>query len=243
MDIEGLGEENVARLIDVGLVHDVADFYALDSDALAQLDTGRVRKDGSAIQLGETVARKIAARIEESRTRPLPRVLFGLGIRHVGATVAEALANAFGSIDTIASAPADQLAAVDGVGPKIASSIRVFFDNPENRAVIEKLRVAGVSLASVRTELTRPPTLAGLTFVLTGALSSMTREVATAGLKELGAKVASSVSRKTSFVVAGDDAGSKYDKAVELGITVLAEDDLSRILDTGEPPTSVPKAT
>jgi DNA ligase (NAD+) len=122
------------------------------------------------------------------------------------------------------------------VGPKIAESVRAFFANPDNLAVIERLREGGVALAEERTAPARPQTLSGLTFVLTGALANYTREEAGAALKELGAKVSGSVSKKTSFVVAGEDAGSKYDKAVELGVTVVSEDDLARILKTGEAP-------
>ncbi len=236
MDIEGLGEEIIARLIDAGLVSDIADFYRLTADQLAGVDMGRVKQDGEAVTLGPVVAAKLAERIDASRARPLARLLFGLGIRHVGASVAEALADAFGSVDAIAAASAEEIAAVEGIGPKIAASVRAFFDNPDNLAVIERLRAAGVSLATERSEPERPQTLAGLTFVLTGALERYSRDEATAALKALGAKVASSVSKKTSFVVAGEAAGSKYDKAVELGVPLLAEDDLVRVIESGEPP-------
>jgi len=253
-DIDGMGYEIVTRLVETGLLHDVSDYYTLTSEQLASLDTGRLRVDGSAITLGSTIAEKLVASIDVSRTRPLSRLLFGLGIRHVGSTVAEALSAAFGSIDAIADAAAvtpplpgdgltiaaalaaDPLASVEGIGPKIAASIRAFFANPDNVAVIERLRAAGVVLAEERQAPTRPQTLAGLTFVLTGALSAFTRDQAGAALKELGAKVSGSVSKKTSFVVAGEDAGSKYDKAVELGVPVLSEEDLVRIIETGQPP-------
>jgi DNA ligase (NAD+) len=236
MDIEGLGEEIIARLIDAGLVADIADFYRLTTTDLAGVDMGRVKQDGVPVTLGPVVAAKIAERIEASRERPLSRLLFGLGIRHVGASVAEALAEAFGSVDGLTAASAEQIAAVEGVGPTIAASVRAFFDNPDNLEVIERLRQAGVSLAQERREPERPQTLAGLTFVLTGALERYSRDEATAALKALGAKVASSVSKKTSFVVAGEAAGSKYDKAVELGVPLLTEDDLARVIDTGLPP-------
>ncbi len=252
-DIDGMGYEIVTRLVETGLLHDVSDYYALTNDRLASLDTGRLRVDGSVITLGDTIAEKLVASIDVSRKRPLSRLLFGLGIRHVGSTVAEALVGAFGSIDTVAAAAAatpplpgdgltiaaaraaDPLASVDGIGPKIAASIRAFFANPDNVAVIARLRDAGVVLAEERQAPTRTQTLTGLTFVLTGALTRYTRDIAGAALKELGAKVSGSVSKKTSFVVAGEDAGSKYDKAVELGVPVLSEEDLVRIIETGEP--------
>ncbi len=236
MDIDGMGEEIIGRLIQVGLLCDVADFYALSAEQLSGLDMGRTKKDGTAVRLGETVAQKLAASIEASRHRPVARLLFGLGIRHVGGTVAEALARAFGSVEGLQAASAEQIAEVEGVGPKIAAAVRAFFDNPDNRIVIEKLRQAGMSLVDERTEPSRPQTLAGLTFVLTGGLDAMTRDEASAALKELGAKVSGSVSKKTSFVVAGADPGSKYDKALELGVPVLAEADLLGVLETGAPP-------
>ena len=255
-DIDGMGYEIVSRLVETGLLHDIADFYTLTLEQLAALDMGRERQDGSAICLGQTIAAKLMASVEASRHRPLSRLLFGLGIRHVGATVGEALAAVFGSIDAIEAAAAvepltpgdgvtiaaalaaDPLASVEGIGPKIAASIRAFFANSDNVAVIERLRSAGVVLVAERKESERPQTLLGLTFVLTGALSGFTRDQAGAALKALGAKVSGSVSKKTSFVVAGEDAGSKYDKALELGVPVLSEDDFARVLATGEPPTA-----
>lgn len=236
MDIEGLGEEIIARLIATGGVHDIADFYSLTAESLSYLDMGRTKQDGTPVTLGDVVGAKIAANIEASKQRPLSRLLFGLGIRHVGTSVAEALAEAFGSIDELCAASADRIAEVEGIGPKIAAGVRVFFDNPDNRAIVDKLRAAGVSLAMARRGPTRPQTLAGLTFVLTGALERHSRDDATAQLKGLGAKVSGSVSKKTSYVVAGEAAGSKYDKAVELGIPILTEADLEVVLDTGEAP-------
>lgn len=235
-DIEGLGEEIVGRLVAAGKVRDIADFYALSVQDLAPLDMGRVRQDGSAVTLGETVAAKVLANIESSRHRPLARLLFGLGVRHVGSTVAEALAAAFGSVEAMKTASAEELSAIEGIGPKIAASIRAFFDNPDNIEVIERLRDAGVVLEEERTHPDRPQTLAGLTFVLTGALDRYTRDEAGDELKALGAKVASSVSKKTSYVIAGESAGSKLDKANALGVAVLGEDELVRIIETGQAP-------
>ena len=241
MDIDGMGEEIIGRLIESGRVTDVADYYTLDVVELSMLDMGRVNKDGAPIRLGETVAKKLVAAIDESRTRPLARPLFGLGIRHVGKTMAEALAAAFPSIDALMAASEEELAAVDGVGPKIARCVYLFFRTPDNVAVIDRLRKHGVSLeddVQAAAEDALPQTLAGLTFVLTGSLtqSGMTRDEAGAALKARGAKVSGSVSKKTSYVVAGEAAGSKYDKAIALGVPVLDEDALLRILETGEVP-------
>ena len=241
MDIDGMGEEIIGRLIESGRVSDVADYYTLDAVELSMLDMGRVNKDGAPIRLGETVAKKLVAAIDESRTRPLARPLFGLGIRHVGKTMAEALAAAFPSIDALMAASEEELAAVEGVGPKIARCVYLFFRTPDNVAVIERLRKHGVSLeddVQAAEEDALPQTLAGLTFVLTGSLtqSGMTRDEAGAALKARGAKVSGSVSKKTSYVVAGEAAGSKYDKAIALGVPVLDEDALLHILETGEVP-------
>jgi len=236
MDIDGLGYEIAARLVERGLLHDPSDFYGLDRGALSALEMGRSKKDGTPVVLGDTIADKLVAQIEASKSRPLSRLLYGLGIRHVGGTVAEALSNAFGSMDALVAAPAEEIASVDGVGPVIAASVRAFLDNPDNTAVVERLRAAGVSLAEERREPERPQTLAGMTFVLTGALANHTRDEAGTALRSLGARVSGSVSKKTSFVVVGDDPGSKYDKALELGVPVLDEAGLDRIIESGEPP-------
>ena len=240
MDIDGMGEEIVGRLIESGRLTDVADYYTLDAVELSLLDMGRVNKEGEPIRLGETVAKKLVAAIDESRTRPLARPLFGLGIRHVGKTMAEALAAAFPSIDALMTASEEDLAAVEGVGPKIAHCVYLFFRTPDNVAVIERLRKHGVRMedATEQAEDALPQTLTGLTFVLTGSLtqSGMTRDEAGSALKARGAKVSGSVSKKTSYVIAGEAAGSKYDKAISLGVPVLDEAALLHILETGEVP-------
>ncbi len=242
MDIDGMGEEIVSRLVESGRLTDVADYYTLDEAELSLLDMGRVNKDGDPIRLGSTVAKKLVAAIDESRTRSFARALFGLGIRHVGKTIAELLAAAYPSADALMEATEDDLAAIDGVGPKIARSAYLFLRTPDNVAVIERLRKHGVALEDVAAAAgdQLPQTLAGLTFVLTGSLveSGMTRDEAGGALKARGAKVSSSVSKKTSFVVAGEAAGSKYDKAVSLGVPILDEAALLRILETGEAPSS-----
>ena len=242
MDIDGMGEEIVARLVESGRLTDVADYYTLDEVELSMLDMGRVNKDGEAIRLGRTVAAKLVAAIDASRGRSFARVLFGLGMRHVGKTTAEALAASYPSMDELRAATEEDLAAVEGIGPKIAHSVYLFLRTPDNVAVIDRLQARGVNLADSAAEdaAQLPQTLAGLTFVLTGTLvqSGMTRDEAGAALKARGAKVSGSVSKKTSFVVAGESAGSKYDKAIALGVPVLDEDALLRIIETGEAPTT-----
>ena len=240
MDIDGMGEEIVSRLVESGRLSDVADYYTLDEVELSLLDMGRVNKDGEPIRLGQTVAKKLVAAIDASRTRPLARTLFGLGMRHVGKTTAEALAASYPSMDALMAAGEEDLAAVEGVGAKIARSVYLFLRTPDNVAVVERLGKHGVRMADDVPDASEqlPQTLSGLTFVLTGTLvrSGMTRDEAGAALKALGAKVSSSVSKKTSFVVAGEAAGSKYDKAVALGVPVLDEEALLRIIETGEAP-------
>ena len=240
MDIDGMGEEIVARLVEQGRLSDVADYYTLDEVELSLLDMGRLNKEGEPIRLGKTVAAKLVAAIQGSKDRPFARILFGLGMRHVGKTIAEALAASYPSMDALMAASEEDLAAVEGIGPKIAHSVHLFLRTPDNVAVIDRLRSRGVNLADEAADAGEqlPQTLAGLTFVLTGTLtqSGMTRDEAGAALKARGAKVSGSVSKKTSFVVAGEAAGSKYDKAVALGVPVLDEGGLLRIIETGEAP-------
>ncbi len=243
MDIESLGEKLVGALIDSGMVHDVADFYGLTVESLAGLPTGRFYAKGAKghaagdpIPLGATMAQKVVGNIQGSRSKPFSRVLFGLGIRHVGKTVAEAVAGAFRSIDALVAADEQDIAQVDGVGPQIAHSIAEFLSVPENLAVIDRLRAAGVQLEQREAPQGSELPLKGLTFVLTGTLRRWTREEAGDAMRALGAKVTGSVSGRTSYVVAGEAAGSKLTKARELGVAVLDEDDLARLLATGEIP-------
>ena len=240
LDIDGMGEEIVNRLVESGRLSDVADYYSLDEAELSMLDMGRVNKDGEPIRLGSTVAKKLVDAIAASKGKPFARVLFGLGIRHIGKTTAEAVAAAYPSMEALSRADEEALAGIDGIGPKIARSLWVFLRTPDNVAVIERLRSAGVSMAqeAMAPGDEVPQTLTGLTFVLTGSLaeSGMTRDEAGARLKAMGAKVSGSVSKKTSFVVAGEAAGSKYDKAVSLGVPVLSEVDLLSIFETGKAP-------
>ena len=244
MDIDGLGDELINRMVEEGVLSDVADFYdKLTEEVLACMPTGRVydtdtadHLSGDSIPVGHTIAKKVMAQVEESKTRGLGRVLFGIGMRHVGANVAELLAQEFGSIQALATAPVEKIAEIPGIGPKIAESVHEFFSIPENVAVIERLRQAGVALEEEKSENELPQTLAGLTFVLTGTLEHFTRDEAGAKLKAMGAKVSGSVSKKTSFVVAGEAAGSKLTKAESLGVPVLDEAALQQILETGQAP-------
>ena len=244
MDIDGLGDELINRMVEEGVLSDVADFYdKLTEEVLASMPTGRVydtdtadHLSGDSIPVGHTIAKKVMVQVEESKTRGLGRALFGIGMRHVGANVAELLAQEFGSIQTLATAPVEKIAEIPGIGPKIAESVHEFFSIPENVAVIERLRQAGVVLEEEKPENELPQTLAGLTFVLTGTLEHFTRDEAGAQLKAMGAKVSGSVSKKTSFVVAGEAAGSKLTKAESLDIPVLDEAALQQILETGQAP-------
>ncbi|MCF2621738.1 NAD-dependent DNA ligase LigA [Collinsella tanakaei] len=256
MDVDGVGEELVDKMIDAGLLHDVADFYNLTVDDIAALDTGRTYlKDdkrrgvraGDPIPVGATIATKVVDELTRSKSQPLGRVLFALGIRHVGKSVGELIAQHFLTIDAIVLASEEEIAAIDGIGPKIAQSVKQFLSVPENLAVLDRLRTAGLTLeedlsgaagraaaeTGVAADLVEAQPLAGLTFVLTGTLVNRTRDEAGAALKALGAKVTGSVSKKTSYVVAGPKAGSKLTKAEALGVPVLDEDDLERILTTG----------
>lgn len=237
MDIDGLGDELIGKLVAADMVSDVADFYdRLTETALAACPTGRVSVAGDDILVGKTIAAKVMAQVEESRGRGLARVLFGLGIRHVGEQVARSLAKEFGSLTSLMSADEERIAAVEGVGPKIAHSVREFLSVEENAAVLERLREAGVVLEEEQAGEAAPQTLAGLTFVLTGTLERHTRDEAKAALQAFGAKVSGSVSKKTSYVVAGAAAGSKLTKAEQLGVPVLDEEALDHILETGEAP-------
>ena len=259
MDIDGVGDELIDKLMEAGLVRDVADFYTLTADTVAALDTGRTYlKDdkrrgvraGDSIPVGATIAARVIDELNKSKQQPLSRVLFALGIRHVGKSVGEAIARRFLTLDALVVANEEDIAAIDGVGPKIAASVKQFFSVPENLAVLERLRVAGLTLeedlsgeaaraaeeTGVSVDLAEAQPLAGLTFVLTGTLERRTRDEAGAALKALGAKVTGSVSKKTSYVVAGPGAGSKLTKAESLGVPVLDEEQLERVLATGALP-------
>lgn len=237
MDIDGLGDEIVSRMVEQSLLTDVADFYdKLTEEALSEVSCGRQTVDGDDIVVGKTIAAKVMAQVNESRDRGLARVLFGLGIRHVGANVARALATHFRSMQALMTAAPEDIAAIDGVGPKIAASVHEFFSIKKNVAVVERLREAGVVLEEEVEEPDAPQTLAGLTFVLTGTLQNYKRTEAAKLLEAMGAKCTGSVSKKTSYVIAGEAAGSKLTKAEQLGVPVLDESALEQILTTGQVP-------
>jgi DNA ligase (NAD+) len=229
MNIEGLGESLIAQLIAGDLVRDYADIYDLTAGQLATLTSTSTRGDGKAItrRFGEKNADKVIGQIDRSRSNELWRLIYGLGIRHIGERAAQVLARAFGSIPAIAQASVEQLQATPEVGPVLAASVRTWFDEERNAALIRKLAAKGVNMEVPESERTgtgaAPGPLAGRTYVITGTLASMSREQATAVLEGLGAKVAGSVSRKTTAVVVGAEAGSKAEKARELGVPMLDE--------------------
>ncbi|MBM3750590.1 MAG: NAD-dependent DNA ligase LigA [Acidimicrobiia bacterium] len=213
MDIEGLGESLVDQLVTLGHVHTYADVYSLTDDTLAALD-----------RMGPKSAANLVAAIGASRNAPLWRVLHGIGIRHVGEGVAKALARAFGAMATLRAAPLEQIEAVPDVGAVVARSVRSFLDDPRNQAVLDAMAARGVQMADAHGgDADTLRALTGKTFVLTGTLASMPRDEAAARIEALGGKVSSSVSKKTTYVVAGTDAGSKLEKAQALGVTVLDE--------------------
>ena len=228
MNIEGFGESLVAQVIETGMVKDYADLYALTVDQLANLTSTSVRGDGKAIarKFGEKNAAKVVHQIERSKNNEFWRLIYGLGIRHVGERAAQVLARAFWTMDGLYAATTEQLQQTPEIGPVLAESVRSYLDEPRNRELIERLRAAGIEMEippDQRVERKREGPLTGKTFVITGTLASMSREAATAAIEGLGGKVAGSVSRKTTAVIVGAEAGSKAEKARELGIEMLDE--------------------
>lgn len=221
MDIEGLGTAVVEQLVDGGLVKDVGDLYGMEASTLEGLD-----------RLGEKSASNLVTAIEASCQRPFDRVLFGIGIQHVGSTVARTLARHFPSLEELTAATVEELEAIDEVGPTIAASVHAYFRVDTTRSLLEKLKAAGVQLsaAAPQTAPVEDGPLADKTVVLTGSLQVLSRDQAQALLEQLGAKVASSVSKKTDLVIAGEKAGSKLKKAEELQIDVWSEDQLRQVL-------------
>ena len=217
MDIAGLGPAVLGQLAGAGLVQNPADLYHLRCEDLVPLE-----------RLGPKSAQNLLAAIEQSRRNPLPRLIFALGIRHVGARAARVLAQHFGSLDRLMAASEEELVAIPEIGPKIAGSITAFFAGEQNRSVIEKLVAAGVHTEARMERGTGGP-LSGKVFVLTGTMAGYTREEAKTLVENLGGRVASSVSKNTDYVVAGESPGSKYEKAVALGVTVLNEEEFREL--------------
>ena len=212
MDIEGLGDKLVDQLVDANVIRTLPDLYRLGLTSLIALD-----------RMAEKSAQNVLAALEKSKQTTLPRFLFGLGLRHVGEATAKDLARHFGTLDAIMDASVEQLLQVPDVGPVVAQSLHTFFQQPHNREVVEQLRACGVTWPEGAPAERAPQVLAGKTVVLTGTLPTLSRDAAKDMLEAAGAKVAGSVSKKTSYVVAGEDAGSKLARAQELGVLVLDE--------------------
>jgi DNA ligase (NAD+) len=227
MDIEGLGERTVMQLTEKGLIEDPADIYALTAEQVATLEG-----------FASASAEKLVAAIADSKSRPLPRLLTALGVKHLGPAASQVLASEFGTLDRVMAASSDELAAVGGVGPVIAASIATWFELPASGAFIEKLRAAGVDFGSEAAAAARaavPQVLAGKTVVVTGTLAGFSREDAELAITSRGGKSPGSVSAKTYAVVVGDSPGaSKLSKAEQLGIPILDETGFQHLLETGE---------
>jgi DNA ligase (NAD+) len=217
MNIEGMGDALVGQLTERGLVKNVADIYKLTKDDLLGLE-----------RMGDKSAQNVLDEIERSKQLPLERVIYGLGIRFVGERTAEFLAEHFGSVDALMKASQDELREVNEVGPRIAESIGEFFAEPRNRELVKRLENAGLTFTGKKKQ--RGTKLAGKTFVLTGTLARYTRDEAKKMIEDAGGRVSGSVSKKTDYVVAGSDAGSKLDKAKELGVAVVGENELEKLV-------------
>ncbi len=232
-DIEGLGYKAAIAMLECGLVQDEGDLFLLtDADLLrCPFFTREPGKGEEGVQLSEN-ARAMLANLDVARQQPLWRVLVALSIRHVGPTAAQGLARRFGSLDAVIEASVEELAGTDGVGGVIAEAVREWFEEDWHRDIVEKWRRGGVRMADEIVHV-GPQPLAGVTVVITGSLEGFTRDSAAAAVTDLGGKVASSVSKKTQLVVAGDNAGSKLDKALSLGVPVVGLDGFTALLASG----------
>jgi DNA ligase (NAD+) len=224
VDVDGLGDKLVEQLVDANLIRTLPDLYKLGFTTLAGLE-----------RMAEKSAKNLVDALEASKKTTLPRFLFGLGIRHVGESTAKDLAKHFGKLDAIMDATEEQLLEVNDVGPVVAQSLRTFFDQPHNREVVEQLRACGLSWEEGEPAARAPKPLAGLTFVITGTLPTLGRDEAKDKLEAAGAKVSGSVSKKTHYLVAGEEAGSKLDKARENGVEVIDEARMLEIIANGAP--------
>jgi DNA ligase (NAD+) len=234
MNIEGLGESLVDQLIEQGLVGDFADLYHLQAALLENLVVApRSPRSERAVprKLGK-VGRNVVDQITRSKENDLSRLIYALGIRHVGEKAATTLARYLRTMERMLEAPIETLQNVPDVGPVVAASVRAFADEPRNRALVAKLAAAGVNMTTRQAEPGEAPPgpLAGKTFVLTGTLATLSREEAAAAIERLGGKVSSSISRKTSYLVVGAEAGSKLEKARELGVTTLSEEEFKGLI-------------
>jgi DNA ligase (NAD+) len=225
MDIEGLGEKIIEQLVDAKLVSCIPDLYRLNLDQLVALE-----------RMGKKSAQNLLEGLEASKQRGLSRLLAGLAIQHVGDSVADLLANEFGDIDALMNASVDQLNAINGIGPIMAQAIHDFFHAEQNRTIVEELRSLGLKL----TQDKRPSPaqsggtdLTGKTFVVTGTLEKYSREEIEGLIRQFGGKASGSVSKSTSYLVAGEKAGSKLDKAKKLGVTVLTENEFEKLVRRG----------
>jgi DNA ligase (NAD+) len=219
MKIDGLGDKLVDQLVAKANVRDVSDIYRLDATELESLE-----------RMGKKSAQNLLEEIEESRKLDFWRVLFGLGIRHVGERTAQLLAEHFGSMEALEQASKEELEQVQEVGPKLAESIYDFFRERQNRELIDRLRRQGIKMEAAVQRPRQRQVLAGKTFVITGTLAGMSREEATALIEQHGGRVTSAVSKKTNYLLAGEEAGSKLDKAQQLGVEILDENTLKKML-------------
>jgi DNA ligase (NAD+) len=218
MDIEGLGERYIDQLLRLGLVHSVADIYGLRREDFFRFE-----------RMGDKLAANLLEAIEKSKRRPLSRFLYALGIRHVGEHLAKLLARQFGALENLAGAGREELLALHEVGPQVADSVTAFFRSPENTRILDQLRNSGVLPETEERRAGGP--LSGDTFVFTGALSRFSRKEAREMVERLGGRAAGSVSKKTGYVVAGEEAGSKLERARELGITILSEEEFLQLME------------